>query len=110
MKSSPLPFIRCTITGLIAATLALPCPDSAAQESKPSRAPSSVPAPTAGGGTGAGGEARPKIEITNGSIEELAQLLEGQFEGANFVVPQPVANVRVTLKLRNVNLDQVLQA
>jgi hypothetical protein len=37
-------------------------------------------------------------------------LLEGEFEQASFVVPETVANIRVTLKLRNVNLDQILQA
>src|SRR5688572_24396202 len=110
MKLVPIPFARESMIVLFAATFWLPFRETDAQESQPPRAPSSPTVAAGGKAPRAGGESRAKIESTNSSIEELARLLEAQFENANFVVPQTVANIRVTLKLRNVNLDQVLQA
>ena len=95
---------------LFAATFWLPVRETDAQENQPPRTSSSPTIAAGGKAPVAGGETRAKIETMNSSIEELARLLETQFERANFVVPQTVANIRVTLKLRNVNLDQVLQA
>jgi hypothetical protein len=53
---------------------------------------------------------RVTLQFREASIEEAAEFLAKQFEGANFVVPATVARLRVTLKLRNVTLEQALQA
>lgn len=112
MKLSPILTARPATFLLFAATLWLPLAESNAQESKPK--PERVPAATnsdrAVTAPNAAKDSRAKIDVVDASIQELARLLEAQFEGANFVVPQTVANVRVTLKLRNVTLDQALQA
>lgn len=110
MKLVPMPFARESMVTLFAATFWLPFRETNAQESQPPRAPSPPTIVASGNAPKAGGESRSKIELTNSSIEELARLLEGEFERASFVVPQTVANIRVTLKLRNVNLNQILQA
>ena len=53
---------------------------------------------------------RVTLQFNEASLQEAADFLAKQFEGANFVVPPKVARMRVTVKLRNVTLDQALQA
>lgn len=53
---------------------------------------------------------RVTLEFKEATLQEAADFLAKQFEGANFVVPPNVARLRVTVKLRNVTLDQALQA
>jgi hypothetical protein len=53
---------------------------------------------------------RVTLEFNEAYLSEAADFLAKQFDGANFVVPPKVARLRVTVKLRNVTLDQALQA
>lgn len=53
---------------------------------------------------------RAQIAFSDVTIEEAAAVLSKEFDGVNFVVPADVASQKVSLKLRNVGLDQVLQA
>lgn len=91
MKSSLMPLARHAPRALFAATLLLSLPDAGAQEAKPKPERSATLANVANAST-AGKDFRSKIDVANVSIQELARLLEAMFEGANFVVPQTVAN------------------
>ena len=50
------------------------------------------------------------ISFQDAPVQDVAEYLVQQFAGTNCVVPPRVGRLLVTLKLRNVNLDQALQA
>jgi hypothetical protein len=50
------------------------------------------------------------LEFRDATLQEAVDYLASKFEGMNIVVPASVAQLRVTIKLRNVTLDQALEA
>jgi hypothetical protein len=53
---------------------------------------------------------RVALEFREATLQEVADYLGTKFAGMNLVVPASVAQLRVTIKLRSVTLDQALEA
>ena len=124
MKTTPARHLLVAASTLVLATLpSITAPSAHAQAAPGGIAPPSPPAPGLPGASplppvpshaaraaSEQPEKRTSFHLNEAALSEAVEILEKEFGDANIIVPTSLANIRVSVRLRSVTLDQALRA